>query len=49
MIPQEALFRAAEGDYDLVVISLNLKQIDGAAGCARICARSTARARCRSW
>ncbi len=34
--PQEALFRAAEGDYDLVVISLNLKQIDGLRLCSHL-------------
>jgi two-component system, cell cycle response regulator len=27
--PEEALFRAAESDYDLVIISLSLKQVDG--------------------
>ena len=34
--PQEALFRAAEGDYDLVVTSLNLKQIDGLRLCSHL-------------
>ena len=34
--PQEALFSAAEGDYDLVVISLNLKQIDGLRLCSHL-------------
>ena len=34
--PQEALFRAAEDDYDLVVISLNLKQIDGLRLCSHL-------------
>jgi two-component system cell cycle response regulator len=34
--PQEALFRAAEGDYDLVIISLNLKQIDGLRLCSHL-------------
>ena len=34
--PQEALFRAAEGDFDLVVISLNLKQIDGLRLCSHL-------------
>ncbi len=34
--PQEALFRAAEGDCDLVVISLNLKQIDGLRLCSHL-------------
>ena len=34
--PQEALFRAAEGDYDLVVISLNLQQIDGLRLCSHL-------------
>ena len=33
---QEALFRAAEGDYDLVVISLNLKQVDGLRLCSHL-------------
>jgi len=34
--PQEGLFRAAEGDYDLVIISLNLKQIDGLRLCSHL-------------
>ena len=34
--PQEELFRAAEGDYDLAVISLNLKQIDGLRLCSHL-------------
>ncbi len=34
--PQEALFRAAEGDYDLVIISLNLQQIDGLRLCSHL-------------
>ncbi len=34
--PQEALFQAAEGDYDLVIISLNLKQIDGLRLCSHL-------------
>ena len=34
--PQEALFRAAEGDYDLVVISLNLKLVDGLRLCSHL-------------
>ena len=34
--PQEALFRAAEGDYDLAIISLNLKQIDGLRLCSHL-------------
>ena len=34
--PQEALFRAAEGDYDLAIVSLNLKQIDGLRLCSHL-------------
>lgn len=34
--PQEALFRAAEGDYDLAIISLNLKQVDGLRLCSHL-------------
>ncbi len=34
--PQEALFRIAEGDYDLAVISLNLKQIDALRLCSHL-------------
>jgi two-component system cell cycle response regulator len=34
--PQEGLFRAAEGDYDLVIISLNLKRIDGLRLCSHL-------------
>jgi two-component system cell cycle response regulator len=34
--PQEALFRAAEGNYDLAIISLNLKQIDGLRLCSHL-------------
>jgi two-component system cell cycle response regulator len=34
--PQEALFKAAEGDYDLAVISLNLRQIDGLRLCSHL-------------
>jgi two-component system cell cycle response regulator len=34
--PQEGLFRAAEGDYDLVVISLNLKDADGLRLCSHL-------------
>jgi two-component system cell cycle response regulator len=34
--PQEALFRSAEGDYDLAIISLNLKQIDGLRLCSHL-------------
>ncbi|MDQ0468690.1 PleD family two-component system response regulator [Labrys wisconsinensis] len=34
--PQEALFRAAEGNYDLVVISLALEDYDGLRLCSQI-------------
>ena len=34
--PEEALFRAAEGDYDLAIVSLNLKQIDGLRLCSHL-------------
>lgn len=34
--PQEALFRATEDDYDLAIISLNLKQIDGLRLCSHL-------------
>jgi len=34
--PQEALFRAAETDYDLAIVSLNLKQIDGLRLCSHL-------------
>ncbi len=34
--PQEALFRAAEGDYDLAIVSLNLKDFDGLRLCSHI-------------
>jgi two-component system cell cycle response regulator len=34
--PQEALFRAAEGDYDLAIVSLNLRQIDGLRLCSHL-------------
>ena len=34
--PQEALFRVAEGDYDLAIISLNLKQVDGLRLCSHL-------------
>ncbi len=34
--PQEALFRAAEGDYDLAIVSLNLKQVDGLRLCSHL-------------
>jgi len=34
--PQEALFRAAEGDYDLAIVSLNLKKIDGLRLCSHL-------------
>ncbi|MEX0851843.1 MAG: PleD family two-component system response regulator [Bauldia sp.] len=33
---QEALFRAAEGDYDLVIVSLNLKQVDALRLCSHL-------------
>jgi two-component system cell cycle response regulator len=34
--PQEALFRAAEGDYDLAIVSLNLKKVDGLRLCSHL-------------
>ncbi len=34
--PDEALFRAAEGDYDLVIASLGLKDFDGLRLCSQI-------------
>ena len=46
--PQEALFQAAEGDYDLAIISLGARELSTACGCASHSARSTAPALCRS-
>lgn len=34
--PQEALFRGAEGDYDLFIVSLGLKDFDGLRLCSQI-------------
>ncbi len=34
--PNEALFRAAEGDYDLVIVSLGLQDFDGLRLCSQI-------------
>ena len=34
--PSEALFRAAEGDYDLVIVSLNLQEFDGLRLCSQL-------------
>jgi two-component system cell cycle response regulator len=34
--PQEALFRAAEGDYDLAIISLDLRSYDGLRLCSQL-------------
>jgi two-component system, cell cycle response regulator len=34
--PNEALFRAAEGNYDLVLVSLNLQDFDGLRLCSQI-------------
>jgi two-component system, cell cycle response regulator len=34
--PNEALFRSAEGNYDLVVVSLNLHEFDGLRLCSQI-------------
>ena len=34
--PQEALFKAAEGDYDLAIVSLDLKQVDGLRLCSHL-------------
>jgi two-component system cell cycle response regulator len=33
---QEALFKAAEGDYDLAIVSLDLKQVDGLRLCSHL-------------
>ncbi|MGE3246446.1 MAG: PleD family two-component system response regulator [Beijerinckiaceae bacterium] len=41
--PQEALFRAVEGDYDLVLVSLGLKDYDGLRLCSQL--RSVERTR----
>jgi two-component system cell cycle response regulator len=34
--PQEALFKAADGDYDLAVVSLDLENIDGLRLCSQL-------------
>ncbi len=34
--PSEALFHAAEGDYDLVIVSLGLKDFDGLRLCSQV-------------
>lgn len=34
--PQNALFRAAEGDYELIVVSLSLKDFDGLRLCSQL-------------
>jgi two-component system cell cycle response regulator len=34
--PQEALFKAADGDYDLAIVSLTLAQIDGLRLCSQL-------------
>src|SRR5918994_5508213 len=34
--PNDALFRAAEGDYDLVIVSLSLKNFDGLRLCSQL-------------
>jgi two-component system cell cycle response regulator len=34
--PREALFKAAEGEYDLAIISLNLAEIDGLRLCSQL-------------
>ena len=34
--PQEALLRAAEGNYDLAIVSLNLKEADGLRLCSHL-------------
>ena len=46
--PSDALFHAAEGNYDLIIISLALRTLTRC-GCAARCARSSAPATCRSW
>ena len=48
-IPSEALFRAAEGNYDLVIVSLGAGELRRRCGCAARFARSSAPATCRSW
>ena len=46
--PNEALFRAAEGSYDLIIVSLELENFDGLRLCSQI--RSLdAPVTCRSW
>ena len=42
--PQEALFRAAEDSFDLVIVSLDLARLSTACACAASCARWSARA-----
>ena len=34
--PNAALFRAAEGDYDLLIVSLGLKNFDGSRLCSQV-------------
>src|SRR5690606_22970101 len=34
--PEEALFRTEDGDYDLVIVSLNLKHYDGLRLCSHL-------------
>ena len=40
--PNHALFRAADGNFDLLIVSLTLR-ISTRCGCAASCARSSAR------
>jgi two-component system cell cycle response regulator len=35
-VPQEAVFRAADGDFDLIVVSLDLEKIDGLRLCSQL-------------
>src|SRR4029078_1507873 len=34
--PQEALFKATDGDYDLVIVSLTLTRVDGLRLCSQL-------------
>ena len=46
--PSEALFHAAEGNYDLVIVSLGAEEFRRRCACAARSARSSAPATCRS-
>ena len=47
--PNDALFHAAEGNYDLLIVSLALGELRRVCGCAARSARWSAPATCRSW